>query len=110
MNAAARAVNQGVLSKSFIVSLLFTRMQVTMYALLLVLLLSALGIIYTTQETRTLQAGLEKVRVDRDRLHVQWSQLLLEQGTWAMQARIERIAEKQLEMVLPDQKSVVIIP
>ena len=109
MNAAARLVQQGILSKGFIVSLLLTRAQMTIFILVLALLASGLGIIYTAQETRSLHAALQHNSIDQDRLHVQWGQLLLERGAWIMQDRIQHIAEEQLGMVVPDHKSVVII-
>ncbi|OGT53116.1 MAG: cell division protein FtsL [Gammaproteobacteria bacterium RIFCSPHIGHO2_12_FULL_42_13] len=88
---------------------MLTRAQMTLVILVVALLVSALGIIYTTQETRRLHATLQHNFIDRDRMHVQWGQLLLERGVWTMQARIQHIAEEQLGMMVPDHKSVVII-
>jgi cell division protein FtsL len=42
-------------------------------------------------------------------LIVERGQLLLERGTWMMQARIQKFAESKLGMVIPDHKSVVIV-
>ncbi|EKD45846.1 MAG: cell division protein FtsL [uncultured bacterium] len=90
-------------------SLLLTQAQIILCTLVFALLASGFGIIYTTQETRSLHAALQHNLMDQSHLHVQWGQLLLERGTWTMQARIQRIAEQQLDMVIPDHKSVVII-
>ena len=34
-------------------------------------------------------------------MEVEWGQLQLEQSTWAMPARVEKIASRQLQMQLP---------
>ncbi|MEJ2179542.1 MAG: cell division protein FtsL, partial [Gammaproteobacteria bacterium] len=39
----------------------------------------------------------------------EWGQLQLEQATWAAHGRVEKIASKQLEMVIPPTGSVSII-
>ena len=73
------------------------------------ILISALSIIYVTHVTRIMHAGYQHNLVLQDRLHVERGQLLLERGTWMMQARIQQIAEKDLGMMIPNHKSVVII-
>ena len=109
MNAAARLQNQGTLSRGWAISLFFTRAQLTTIIMILSLLTSALGVVYVTNVTRSLNSGMEQALVDQNGLHVQWSQLLLEKSTWMMPARVQQIAERQYQMVLPDAKSVVVI-
>jgi cell division protein FtsL len=41
---------------------------------------------------------------------VEWGQLQLEQSTWAMHARIEKIAGSTLQMRAPAQSRVQIVP
>ena len=109
MNAAARLVHQGVLSRHLILTHLLTRRQFVLLLLTLAILASALGIVYITQTTRVLNANYQHHLVEQDRLHVERGQLLLERSTWMMQARIQQMAEKDLGMIIPDHKSVVII-
>ena len=109
MNAAARLVHQSVLSRHLLLTQLLSRRQVALLMLTLGVVLSALSIVYVTNVSRGLHAALQHNRMEQDHLHVLRSQLLLERGAWMMQARVEQVAEKQLGMVVPDHKSVVIV-
>lgn len=109
MNAAARFLNQGALSRHWVVSVLLSRAQFSLLALLISIVLSALSVIYVTNMSRSLNADLQQVLTERDQLHLQWSQLVLEQGTWAAQTRVQQVAEQRLNMVVPDNKSVVVM-
>jgi cell division protein FtsL len=109
MNAAARLVHQSVLSRHLVLAHLLTRRQIAVVMLALAVLLSALSIIYVTHVTRILHAAFQHNLVEQDRLHVQRGQLLLERSTWMMQARIQQFAENKLGMIVPDNKSVMII-
>ena len=109
MNAAARLVHQNVLTNQLIIANLFTRRQLGVMTLALAILMSAMSIIYVTHLTRVLHAGYQRNIIEQGRLQVERGQLLLERSTWMVQARIQQLAEKQLEMFIPDQKSVVII-
>ena len=109
MNAAARLVHQNVLTRQLVLAYFLTQRQLSVVSLALSVLFSALGIIYVTHETRIMHANFQHNVVEQDRLHVERGQLLLERSTWMMQARIQEIAESKLGMVIPEQKSVVII-
>lgn len=109
MNAAARLVHQSILSRHLVFTYLLTKRQMTVIALALAVLLSALSIIYVTHTTRILYANYQRNIVEQDRLLIARGQLLLERGTGMMQARIQQIAENKLGMVIPDHKSVVIV-
>lgn len=69
----------------------------------------ALGVIYTKHLTRTLHADVQRMAAERDALHVEWGQLLLEHATWASDSRVEKIATRQLGMVYPEKKQIVVI-
>lgn len=109
MNAAARLVHQSTLSRHLLFTYLLTRRQMGLFVLALSILLSALSIIYVTHTARIVYTNYQHLLLEKDRLHVQQGQLLLERSTWMMQSRIQQAAENQLNMVFPDQKSVVII-
>ncbi len=109
MNAAARLLNQGALSRGWVASVFLTRAQFTLLALILGVLLSALSIVYVTNTSRSFNASLQQILAERDHLHIQWDQLLLEKSTWTVQARIQDVAESRLDMVIPDNKSVVVV-
>jgi len=109
MNAAARFVHQGVLTRHLVLTHLLTRKQIAVLLLALAVLVSALSIIYVTHVNRVLHASYQHDLLEQNRLHLERGQLLLERGTWMMQARIQQMAEKNLGMVVPGNQSVVIV-
>ena len=109
MNAAARLFNQGALSRGWAVSFLLERAQFSTLVLVLAVLTSALSMVYVTNMTRSMNGALQQTLTERDHMHVQWGQLLLEKSTWMMQARVQQVAEDKLGMVFPNHKSVVIV-
>jgi cell division protein FtsL len=78
-------------------------------ALVLAVLASAVGVIEAKHESRKRFVALQVLQTERDAMNVEWGQLQLEQGTWATHSRVERIARRQLHMVMPAPESVVII-
>jgi cell division protein FtsL len=109
MNAAARLAHQNILSRYLISTHLLNSQQLIVTTLVLTVLLSALSIIYMTHATRLMHAAYAHNIAEQEHLHLQEGQLLLERSTWMVQARIQQIAEKKLEMVIPDNKSMVIV-
>ncbi|HSX20591.1 MAG TPA: cell division protein FtsL [Gammaproteobacteria bacterium] len=88
--------------------IMITKQLVICGMLGVLVLAQALGVIYVKQNKRLLNATLQNLYTVRDKLHVEWSQLLLEQGTWEADARVERMARDQLGMVVPDKVNVVV--
>lgn len=109
MNAAGRLVHQGTLSRHLVFVQLLSRQQLFMLTLALVVFLSAFSVIYVTHLTREMHATYAQNMTEQDRMHVQRGQLLLERSTWMMQARVQKMAETQLDMIIPNHKSVVIV-
>ena len=70
---------------------------------------SALAVVYTKHRNQSLHIQLQHLQNTRDALHVEWTQLLLEQGTLATDVRVERIAREQLGMVIPSPNQTVVI-
>lgn len=75
----------------------------------LAILGSSLGVVYSKHYSRQLFGQLQTLQNTRDDLHVEWSQLLLEQGTWATDVRVERVAREHLNMLIPRPDKVVVI-
>ncbi|MFD1215313.1 MULTISPECIES: cell division protein FtsL [Microbulbifer] len=76
----------------------------------LLLMISALGVVYTTQESRELTAKLEQAQRHRDELRYEQERLLLERGAWSAYSRIEEVAQKELKMHAPTQDERVLVP
>ena len=72
--------------------------------LLLVLTACALGLVTSQHKARKLFADLEQEQERAKQLDVEWGQLQLEQSTWAMHARVEKVARERLRMSVPDAK------
>lgn len=77
--------------------------------LLLVLTACALGLVTSQHKARKLFTELEREQERAKQLDVEWGQLQLEQSTWAMHARIEKIARERLRMSVPDAKRTQVI-
>lgn len=77
--------------------------------LTLIVFSSAIGVIYNKHLSRQLFTQLQSLQQEVDSLQVEWSQLLIEQGTWASDARVEKVAREHLQMVLPEPNEVVVI-
>ena len=77
--------------------------------LTLILIACALSVVTSQHNARKLFVELEKEQELARQLAVEWGQLQLEQSTWAMHARVEKIASGQLRMRVPDASRVRII-
>ena len=109
MNTAAQLLNKSTLSRTWVVSFLISKAQFSLFLLSFAVLISALSIVYVTNASRGCRANIQQFIAERNQLHTEWGQLLLEKATWTMQARVEQVANDKLSMVIPDTKSVVII-
>jgi cell division protein FtsL len=78
-------------------------------AVALLLFTSALGVVFSTHQARRLFAELQGLQKVRDEQNTQWGRLQLEQSTWATHGRIETVANRQLDMVIPPPGAVVIV-
>ncbi len=81
--------------------LLFSSKILAMIALIFAVMGSAIGVVYCRHLDRRLHIDLQKLQQSRDALHVEWSRLLLEQGTLASDVRVEQVAREQLDMIIP---------
>ena len=78
-------------------------------SLVLIIIASAIGVIYSKHYNRMLYVELRELEVKRDNLNVDWGRLQLEQSTWATHGRVESVARKRLSMRNVDYAEVVII-
>jgi len=62
----------------------------------------ALGLVTSQHDARKLFAELEREQARAKSLEVEYGQLQLEQSTWAMHARVERLARERLRMRPPE--------
>jgi cell division protein FtsL len=70
---------------------------------------SALGVVWSIHERRTLFIELQGLHAERDRLDIEWSQLKIEQSAWATHGRVEQTARAGLNMVIPTPEDVQLV-
>lgn len=81
----------------------------TQLLLLLMVLACALSVVTSQNRARKLFVEFKKEKDRAQQMEVEWGQLQLEQSTWAMPARIEKIAVEKLQMQLPNNQQIQFI-
>jgi cell division protein FtsL len=82
---------------------------VAVFFLWVLVIISALGVVGSTQDVRLAVNRLEILRREAGQLQVEWGQYLLEQSTWAAYGRVEGIAVQELNMLAPTSERVVMV-
>jgi cell division protein FtsL len=83
--------------------------RLSLAALWALLLGSALGVVWTKHEARSLFIELQRLTGERDALDIEWGQLKLEQSAWSTHGRVEQTARVDLRMVIPRPDEVRIV-
>ena len=78
-------------------------------ALVLVLVACSLGVVTAQHKARKIFIELQQEQESAKKMEVEWGQLQLEQSTWAMHARIEKIATAYLQMQVPDTSRIQVV-
>ncbi len=79
-------------------------------ALLWVLLfVSAVAVVWSRHETRSLFIQLQQLTKQRDALDIEWGQLKIEQSAWSTHGRVEQAARADLRMVIPKPDEVRLV-
>ncbi len=78
--------------------------------LLAILVVCALSLVSSQHKARKLFVELQKQQEFAKQLDVEWGQLQLEQSTWAMHGRIEKIAIQKLNMRVPQSARIQVVP
>lgn len=85
-------------------------MKVILFSLLIFsVFVTALHVVLAQHQARRLFVEIQSLEKNRDDLNEEWTRLLLEQSTWATNARIETVARNELDMSMPDKSSLYII-
>lgn len=77
--------------------------------LILAVLTTAIGMVYSKHLTRKLFVELQQLKNEVVSLETEWGQLQLEQSAWSDHGRIERIARERLGMVIPEAEKMSFI-
>jgi len=77
--------------------------------LLLLVVISAIGVVYAKHQGRKLFIELQGLENERDDMDVEWGQLQLEQSTLTTQGKVEIAAHDRLGMVVLSADNMVIL-
>lgn len=79
------------------------------FVLWLAVMLCALSVINAQHQARKAFIALQQAQQRQHQLEEEWGRLQLEQSTWAMRARVGKIAVDQLQMQMPDTSQMRVI-
>ncbi|RDS84418.1 cell division protein FtsL [Dyella monticola] len=85
---------------------------VGVFSLLLLLaavMVSAIAVVWTRHQSRSLFVQLSQLQSQRDALNIEFGQLELEQATWAEPRRIDSEARTKLGMFAPRPQDVQLV-
>lgn len=84
--------------------------QYLMPLLVMVALMStAIAVSFSVHKSRQYLHQLQVLQGERDRLEVEWGQLLLEQQAWGAYARVGKIAVDELGMRVPAPHDIMMV-
>ena len=84
------------------------KLVITLF-LVFAVLSSAVYVVRMQHESRKVFMEIQQLKKSRDQLNEEWGRLQLEQSTWALDDRIERMAKDELDMLEPDNGSLVFL-
>lgn len=109
MNAAARIIQQGDFFSGRNFALHWDRKIQLTFLLLAAVVVSALAVVYVTNETRLSYIDLQRLEQQANAMRLHNGQLLLEQASLSTAERIEAIAQHKLKMHSPAEKQSFVI-
>lgn len=108
MNAAAKTLSQVWLFEGEYRDFSISKESFALILLFILVLASALSIVYVKNLERQLTSELQTIQRDANQLRVEWGQLLLEHTTWATPPRVQQIAQQELLMFVPTSQQTVL--
>ncbi len=73
------------------------------------LIAASVALTYSVHKSRQYLAQLQTLNAERDRLEIEWGQLLLEQQAWGAYARIGKVAVDELNMRNPAAHEIIMV-
>jgi cell division protein FtsL len=73
------------------------------------LVVSALGVAYSSHQTRNMYRDLQQLEKDHDDLEHEHEKLLLERSAWADYTRLNELVQDKLEMTAPETSEMVVL-
>ena len=85
------------------------RQKIVVLILIFLVMASSIAVSYSVHVSRKTVASLAVLEKQKHDIEVEWGRLLIEQSAWGAYGRVERIAAKQLGMIMPEPTSVVML-
>jgi cell division protein FtsL len=73
------------------------------------LVVSSLGVAYSSHQTRNMYRDLQQLEKDHDDLEHEYEKLLLERSAWADYTRLNGLARDKLQMTAPETSDMVVL-
>ena len=73
------------------------------------LVVSSLGVAYSSHQTRNMYRDLQQLEKDHDDVEHEYEKLLLEQSAWADYTRLNGLAQDRLQMTAPETSEMVVL-
>ena len=73
------------------------------------LVVSSLGVAFSSHQTRNMYRDLQHLEKDHDDLEHEYEKLLLEQSAWADYTRLNGLAQDKLQMFAPETSEMVVL-
>lgn len=83
--------------------------QAVILILVSAVLVSAVSVVATQHAARAVFMEIEQLKKQRDLLNEEWGRLQIEQSTWSLDDRIERMVREDLDMLVPNNGSRVFL-
>jgi cell division protein FtsL len=109
MNAAAKVINQSNLFHGQLAQMHMSKSISLLIILLSAVLISALGVIYSTNGYRSTFSQEQQEEQQTNFLELQKGQLLLEKASLVTPARVQEIAVEKLNMTFPTTKNTFLL-
>lgn len=109
MNTATRMITSRALGVRFSMSFLSYWQQFMVIGLVVMLVLSAFGLVYTKDLNRRLSIQYQQAQAQQQQYQIAHGKLLLEKSTVSRQSRVQMIAENDLGMVMPSSQNSVLL-
>ena len=73
------------------------------------LVVSSLGVAYSSHQTRNMYRDLQQLEKDHDDLEHEYEKLMLEQSAWSDYTRLNGLAQDSLQMTAPETSEMVVL-
>ena len=109
MNAIAKAIVQNLELEGRFTSVGVFLSNLRIFVLIVMVIVSALALIYVKDLNRRLFIDSQNLQQVNSEMNIYYGRLLLEQGVWSAQERIQVVATNSLNMVIPSSSDIVML-